>query len=104
MGANHLFQLGHKVSQGPLARVQPISKLGAYRHGFLIRSPGLSQEMHLFHEGSGRPIKLIHCLSICRPAWYRLGALTVLSFPHRFTHLASPFLWRLVASNRLQNH
>ena len=34
MGANHLFQLGHKISQGPLARVQPISKLRAYRHGF----------------------------------------------------------------------
>ena len=66
MGANHLFQLGHNISQRPLARVQPISKLRAYRHGFLIRSPGLSQEMHLFHEGSGRPTKPIHSLSICR--------------------------------------
>ena len=42
MGAYHLLQLSHKASQGPVASVQPISKLGADRHGFLIRSPSLS--------------------------------------------------------------
>jgi hypothetical protein len=41
MGADDLFQLGHKVSQVLVASVQPISKLGADRHGFLIRSPSL---------------------------------------------------------------
>jgi hypothetical protein len=42
MRASDLFQLGHKVSQGLVASVQPISKVGANHHGFLIRSPSLS--------------------------------------------------------------
>ena len=41
MGAYHLLQLGHKISQGLVASVQPVSKLGADRHGFLIRGPSL---------------------------------------------------------------
>jgi hypothetical protein len=104
MGAYHLLQLGHKASQGPVASVQPVSKLGANRHGFLS-SPSLSQEMHVFHEGCGRPIKLANCLGVHRPAWRWLGTNTVLPFPHRFTHLAALHSLSLcVASNRLQNH
>src|ERR1700724_2845079 len=48
--------------------------------------------MQVFHEGCGRPIELVHCLSIHRPGWHRLGPHAVLPFPHRFTHWPPPFL------------
>jgi hypothetical protein len=88
MVGDYLFELSHYRSQSLITTIQPTAQLGTSRHGLLIRTPSLRQEVDVFHKGFGRTAESVRRLGIESPAWRRLRPSLVL-FPHRLTHLAS---------------